>query len=192
MNLLLISDVRDGIEPPPFDGELAAHLATKRNPAVRRASLTAWALLARGSEMLNVRPLPVVRFGVRGKPEFVGSPLHFSLSHSGEIAVALLSASACGVDIERIRPEVAARLRERCLCAEELRLGLDFFECWTKKECLGKLDGNGIDAHPAKLDSSDARWRDRFHTWHITDASGQPYALSALCISPEPLRVIRI
>lgn len=192
MNLLLISDIRDGIEPPPFGGELAAHLAAKRNPAVRRASLTAWALLARGSEMLNVRPLPAVRFGARGKPEFMGCPLHFSLSHSGGIAVALLSESACGVDVERVRPEVAVRLRERCLSAQELRLCLDFFECWTKKECIGKLDGRGIDAHPAKLDTCDARWRDRFRTWHITDASGQAYVLTALCVSCKPLRVIRI
>lgn len=290
MNLLLISEIREGLTPPSFGGEFAAHIERKTNPAVRAASLTAWNLLAEGlrrmgyagaeigsarlddvapeavaspwkmrpsqdgvcekkdSAMLesaaglanmplslngasdgknfpspesaagsgkmspfsqsareresasplesaaghggipiipestpDARVLPSVRFGAAGKPEFADCPLCFSLAHSGRLAVALLSSSPCGVDVERIRPEVDERLRARCLSPEELRRGLDFFECWVKKECVGKLTGRGIDAHPGKIVTLDSRWASRFFFERLTDSSGQGYALAALC-----------
>ncbi len=201
MSLLLISEIRDGLTPPEFGGEFAAHIARKTNPAVRAASLTAWNLLAEGLVRLGRLPqssqsfpgkFPAVRFGERGKPEFIDCPLHFSLAHSGKLAVALLSEAPCGVDIEGIRPEVSDRLRARCLSPEELRLGPDFFECWTKKECVGKMTGEGIDAHPAKIDTLDPRWADRFFSESLTDSSGQSYALAALCEDIGKLEAVRL
>ena len=180
MSLLLIAEIRRDLTPPQFGGAFDAHMARKANLAVRRASLTAWSLLALGLRQLGCDKLPDVRFGARGKPEFVGSPVHFSLAHSGNLAVALLSDAPCGVDVERVRPEVSKRLRGRCLNAREQEQ-LGFFECWTKKECIGKLDGRGIDAHPANIDTLDARWAGRFFARRVADASGKEYALAALC-----------
>lgn len=330
MNLLLISEIREGLTPPAFGGEFTAHIEQKTNPAVRAASLTAWNLLAEGlgrmgyaepgqegarlrdvapegvaspwktrpssqslegargekdsamlksaaglanmplslngasdgkdfpplesvagfgkmspppqseceresasplesaagpgripmmpeatpdaripmmsesmpdaripmmpESMPDARILPAVRFGEAGKPEFADCPLHFSLAHSGKLAVALLSSSPCGVDVERIRPEVDERLRARCLSPEEQRLGMDFFECWVKKECVGKLTGHGIDAHPGKIDTLDARWSGRFFFETLTDSTGQSYALAALCEGAEEIgcSIVRI
>lgn len=190
MNLLLISQLRDDLDPPLFGGDFAAHLAGKRNPAVRRASLCAWSLLASGLQRLGCTELPAVRFGLQGKPEFTDSPLQFSLAHSGDLAVALLSDALCAVDVERVRSDVSNRLRERCLSVQELQLGLDFFDCWTKKECIGKLDGGGIDARPSRIDTLDARWAGRFHCRRLCDSRGGAYALAALCEgTPEEIRL---
>ena len=189
MSLLLISEIRDNVAPPAFGGDFAAHIARKTNPAVRAASLTAWNLLAQGLWRIGGGVLPDVAFTPSGKPEFIHSQIHFSLAHGGNLAAALLSDAPCGVDVERIRPETAERLRARCLSAEELRLGLDFFECWTKKECIGKLDGTGIDAHPARIDTLDTRWEGRFLARKIRDSSDREYALAALCRDAQALSV---
>ena len=187
MSLLLISEIRDDLISPGFGGGFAAHIARKNNPAVRRASLTVWNLLAVGLRRLGRDDLPDVYFGAQGKPEFIDSRIHFSLAHSGSLAVALLSDAACGVDIERIRLDAAERMRERCMSEGERRLGLDFFECWAKKECIGKLDGQGIDAHPARIDTLDARWEGQFLTRRIADAADREYALAALCGDADKL-----
>ena len=191
MNLLLISEIRDGLTPPEFGGDFAAHIAQKNNPAVRRASLTAWNLLAAGLRQMGFDTFPAVRFGARGKPAFNDSRIHFSLAHSGNLAAALLSDRPCGVDVERVRPEVSKRLRERCLSAREQEQ-LGFFECWTKKECIGKLDGRGIDAHPAHIDTLDAQWQGRFFARRVADSAGKEYALAALCEGAEKLTLQRI
>ena len=191
MNLLLISEIKDESAPPAFGGEFGAHIERKRNPAVRNASRTAWGLLAEGLKRLGYELIPAVHFGKHGKPEFIGCPLHFSLAHSGRLAAALISSAPCGVDIERIRPEVAERLRARCLSSEEQRHNLDFFECWTKKECIGKLTGDGVDGNPAKLDTLDPRWTDQFFFESLTDSSGKSYALAALCEGVEELEIVR-
>ena len=188
MSLLLISEIREGLTPPEFGRDFAAHIGKKSNPAVLRASLTAWNLLARGMRQMGVDTLPAVRFGAQGKPAFIGSPLHFSLAHSGNLAAALLSNAPCGVDIERVRSQVARRLRDRCMSEREQEQ-LGFFECWTKKECIGKLDGRGINAHPAHIDTLDAQWHGRFFARRITDSSGKEYALAALCEDASKLTV---
>ena len=186
MSLLLISEIRDGLTPPAFGGDFAAHIAKKNNPSVRRASLSAWNLLADGLRQMGRADLPAVRFGARGKPEFIDAPIHFSLAHSGNLAAALLSDAPCGVDVERVRPEVSRRLRGRCMSEREQEQ-LGFFECWTKKECIGKLDGKGIDAHPAHIDTLDTRWAGRFFARRIADSSGREYALAALCEDADKL-----
>ena len=185
MSLLLISEIVANLPPPAFGGDFAAHIANKRNPAVRQASLTACNLLALGLRQMGCASLPCVRFGARGKPGFTDSAIQFSLAHSGNLAAALLSDAPCGVDVERIRPEVSKRLRGRCLNEREQEFG--FFECWTKKECIGKLDGHGIKAIPAHIDTLDPRWTGRFFARRIADAAGKEYALAALCGDAEKL-----
>ena len=186
MSLLLISEIRD-CAAPSFGGDFAAHIADKANPGVRGASLTAWNLLALGLRRFGHESLPAVAFDPQGKPAFTDAPPHFSLAHSGGLAVALISEQPCGVDIEHIRPEVRERLWERCLSEREREL--DFFECWTKKECIGKLGGRGIGAHPARIDTLDPRWEGRFLARRIADSAGNAYALAALCEDANELSI---
>ena len=88
MSLLLCGEIRPMETAPDFGPALHEHLRTKTNPAVRASSVAAWSLLAGGLRMLGVDVLPELRFDPGGKPRFIGSPLHFSLSHSGNLAAA--------------------------------------------------------------------------------------------------------
>lgn len=188
MSLLLIADVLPGVAPPEFGGELPGHLARKAHPQLLAASYTAWALLAAGLRQLGVARLPEVYFGPQGKPRFAQGLPCFSLSHSGTLATALISNEDCGVDIQQVRPELAQRMRVRCLSGEELRRGLDFFSCWTRKECIGKYKGTGIGMHPNALNTLDAAWSGRFLTVQLSDTSGAAYVLSALCADAATLQ----
>lgn len=185
MNLLLYGEIRPIETAPDFGAALHEHLRAKSNPAVHAASVAAWSLLAEGLHMLGADVLPEVRFDPGGKPRFTDSLLHFSLSHSGKLAAVLISETPCGVDIELVCPEIAARLRERCLSDAERARDCDFFELWTQKECIAKLDGSGMTAHPGNIDTLDPRWNHRFFTTRVRDSAGREYALSALCGDAE-------
>ena len=192
MSLLLCGEIRPMETIPDFGAALHEHLRAKTNPAVHASSLATWSLLAEGLRRLGPEALPEVRFEPGGKPVFVNRLLCFSLSHSGKLAAVLISEEPCGVDVEQLRPEVAVRLHERCLSDAERARDCDFFELWTKKECIAKLDGRGLPSHPSKIDTLDPRWSGRFYTTHVRDSSGQEYALSALCADAEALQIIKI
>ena len=191
MSLMLYGGIRPIETIPDFGAALHEHLRAKTNPAVRASSVTAWSLLTEGLHRLGLEELPEVRFDPGGKPRFIDSSLHFSLSHSGNLAAVLISEEPCGVDIELVRPEVAERLRERCLSDGERARGCDFFELWTKKECIAKLDGSGMRSHPSEIDTLDPRWNGHFFTTRVRDSAGQAYALSALCGDIENLSIIK-
>ncbi len=191
MSLLLYGEIRPIEAVPDFGPALCEHLRAKTNPTVHAASIAAWSLLAGGLRILGLEELPEVHFEPNGKPYFVNSSLYFSLSHSGKLAVVLISEEPCGVDIELVRPEVAERLRERCLSDGERARGCDFFEIWTEKECIAKLDGSGMRSHPSEIDTLDPRWNGHFFTTRVRDSAGQAYALSALCGEIENLSIIK-
>jgi 4'-phosphopantetheinyl transferase len=101
-----------------------------------------------------------IRFlvGPLGKPALTDPghpPLHFNLSHSGELAlVAVTHAGEIGVDVEQVRERSTAdRLAERFFhpneVAELRRLPIEqrtigFFNAWTRKEAWLKATGKGI------------------------------------------------
>ncbi|MBP5249966.1 MAG: 4'-phosphopantetheinyl transferase superfamily protein [Lachnospiraceae bacterium] len=93
-----------------------------------------------------------------GKPVINGRPdIHFSLSHSGDHAVAAFSDEEVGVDIEKHRP-VKDSLVKHVLDDEELKEysalggGQDlFFDLWTKKESFLKKLGTGLTVRPRDI-----------------------------------------
>lgn len=190
MNLLLcreIASISASINAilPDFGAAFRAHMADKHNQKLYQSSLAAWSLLAEGLRMLGL-PLYEVCFEAGGKPVFAEGELHFSLSHSQGYAAALISTSACGVDVECMRSEVSKRLAERCMHPAEIAAGLDFFTVWTRKECIAKLDGTGLPAKPNQMDSTDVC----YHNWFtrcINDACGHEYVLTALCQNEEQI-----
>ena len=176
MNLLLVCEIRSDTELPDFGPKFLGHMAAKTHPEGRIASLNAWALLAEGLKKLG-EALHSVSFTDTGKPYFTAHPLHFSLSHSGNLAAVLIADSPCGVDIEQIRP-VSDKLLQRCMHPDEIAAGMDFFEAWTKKECLAKLDGSGMKSRPNAINTAEySNWL----TQHIIDSAGMQYHLSAIC-----------
>lgn len=188
MTYLCWCEIADGLSLPGFGGEFESHIAQKKHPEALRASLSAWNLLARMLHEQGCKALPRVCFEHGGKPYFADSALHFSLSHSGGIAAAILSDAPCAVDAEAVRPKMQARLQDRCMAAEEIADGCGFFETWTRKECIAKLDGRGMIACPEKWNTLDAAWTGRFFTCELTDSASNRYVLSALCAHARALR----
>lgn len=192
MNLLMIAEIAEGLNLSSFGPEFKNHMESKRNAAVYAASSTAWHLLEIALKKSGIPEIPHVCFEEKGKPVFVNSSLYFSLSHSGNLAVALLSDSPCAVDIEVVKDTVKDKLILRCLNERELELGCDFFECWTKKECMGKLSGEGLPSHPNQMDSLNSAYANHFHLRRFADATGQEYALSVLCMNHDELHIQKI
>ncbi len=97
-----------------------------------------------------------------GKPELIDRQVHFSLSHSGDLAALAVAAFPIGLDIEIMRP-VSRDLPDRYFSAIE-RDGLRalhgetwreaFFRCWTRKEAVIKALGMGLAFPLADFDVS--------------------------------------
>lgn len=88
--------------------------------------------------------------GENGKPYFEGSPLFFSLAHSGRYAVCAVSDFDIGVDIEAPH-EGSERLASRFFAPEEYRLvaesqqpDREFCRLWVLKESLIKARGGRL------------------------------------------------
>lgn len=110
-------------------------------------------------------------YGPHGKPRLAQGELHFSVSHSGDVALFAFSRAEIGVDIEPLRAiagadAIAASFfsprEKRAYAALEKPLG--FLYCWTRKEALAKGIGKGLSAGPRELDTAAAPgWR--LHTF---------------------------
>jgi medium-chain acyl-[acyl-carrier-protein] hydrolase len=114
-------------------------------------------------------------YGAHGKPALAGR-LRFNVAHSEGLAlVAVARDREVGVDLERVRPEVATQeiarryfsaLENQALQALPRPLrALGFFQCWTRKEAYVKATGAGL-----------ALALDRFD---VSLQPGQPAALLA-------------
>jgi 4'-phosphopantetheinyl transferase len=93
-----------------------------------------------------------------GKPSLIAeraSPLQFNLSHSGEVVlIAIAVGRAIGIDVERIRADVATdRIAENYFSENECKTLASlaahmqceaFFACWTRKEAYLKARGDGL------------------------------------------------
>ncbi len=109
---------------------------------------------------LRVDPQEICfRYGHYGKPrladEFSERPLHFNMSHSGNLAMYAFSRGGeLGIDVERIDEKVEVDLlaqrffsseeteRIRTLSEEERRIS--FFDSWVRKEAYLKAMGTGL------------------------------------------------
>ena len=157
------------------------------------------------------QPAKEIRFRVNrfGKPELAdkASSLHFSLSHSQNIAVlAVAHGLPVGVDVEEVRP-IEREVADTHFSPTELsRLGQltgdawlgGFYRCWTRKEAILKAEGVGL--HRA-LDSFDVELlpgapaellgtRVRFlYPWKLYDVSPAPGTMGALATALSEARI---
>jgi len=105
--------------------------------------------------------------GSHGKPFLLEPPIpiQFNLSHSGTRAALVVTLNMrCGIDIEKVRPEVSDQaIAERFFCAREndwlQSLPEDqriqgFFRLWSVKESILKADGKGLSIPLADVDTS--------------------------------------
>ncbi|MBZ5502463.1 MAG: 4'-phosphopantetheinyl transferase superfamily protein [Acidobacteriia bacterium] len=104
-----------------------------------------------------------------GKPELKDglpqAPLHFSHSHSGDLALYAITRSCpVGVDVECLKPVPdmdqivrqffsSQEIQALAALPEEERLHA-FYACWTRKEACLKVDGEGISQGVKHVDFS--------------------------------------
>lgn len=108
------------------------------------------------AKYLQVLPQRIVfQKNSHGKLYLGGSPLHFNLSHSKNLALYAFTLNrAIGVDVEFIRQKIEAEeIAQRFFSEAEVRSLLSFaperrtqafFKCWTRKEAFIKALGLGI------------------------------------------------
>ena len=99
--------------------------------------------------------LPEIAVAQRGKPYFVGSNWHFSISHTKKHVFCVLSEENVGIDAEEADRNISLRLAEKILspaekqqfdAAENKRIALLKF--WVLKEAAAKLSGEGLRGYP--------------------------------------------
>ena len=112
-------------------------------------------------EKLYGGPLPEIRRTKLGKPYFVGSPLHFSVSHTKNYVFVAVSERTIGIDAEEADRDIKLSLAEKILSpteyaqfqnAQDKRLALLKF--WVLKEAAGKCTGEGLQLWPNHTDFS--------------------------------------
>lgn len=100
-------------------------------------------------------PMPPIAVAERGKPYFVDSPWHFSISHTKNHAFCVLAKQPVGIDAEELDRDVNLRLAEKILspgekaqfdAAPDQRIALLTF--WVLKEAAVKLSGEGLRGYP--------------------------------------------
>ena len=105
--------------------------------------------------------LPPMAIAERGKPYFVDSPWHFSITHTPRHAFAVLSQHPIGIDAEEmdrpIRPELAKKILSptelpRYEAAADQRAAL--LKLWVLKEAWAKYTGEGLRGYPNRTDFS--------------------------------------
>ena len=116
------------------------------------------ALLA---ELYPGAELPPIAVTDRGKPYFVDSSWHFSISHTHHHAFCALSEKNIGIDAEELDRDINLRLAEKILspgekarfdaAADKRRALLTF---WVLKEAAAKLSGEGLRGYPDHTDFS--------------------------------------
>lgn len=99
--------------------------------------------------------LPEIAVADRGKPYFLRSSWHFSISHTKRRVFCALSKVPVGIDAEETDRDINLRLAEKILspgekaqydAAEDKRTALLKF--WVLKEAAAKLSGQGLRGYP--------------------------------------------
>ena len=103
--------------------------------------------------------LPEICIAPRGKPYFVDSSLHFSISHTKEHAFCVLAECPVGIDAEEKDRQINLRLAEKILSEPERKRfesAADqrdaLLRLWVLKEAAGKLTGEGVNGYPNHTD----------------------------------------
>ena len=99
--------------------------------------------------------LPEICIADRGKPYFLHSAYHFSISHTRKHAFCVLSTANIAIDAEELDRKMDLRLADKVLspsekvqfdaAADQRRALLTF---WVLKEAAVKLTGEGLQGYP--------------------------------------------
>jgi len=118
-------------------------------------------LLAKLYREATGEALPPIAVTDRGKPYFVDSSWHFSISHTHRRAFCALTMHPIGIDAEELDRSINLKLAEKILspgektqfdAAEDKQKALLTF--WVLKEAAAKLTGEGLKGYPNHTDFS--------------------------------------
>ncbi|MFI0483757.1 4'-phosphopantetheinyl transferase family protein [Actinomadura sp. 9N215] len=148
--------------------------------------------------------------GSHGKPRLPGSAVDFSLSHSGDRVVVVLTEGAeVGVDVEQEGDRDIDRLGEMVLAAPERAVlaAMDdqrrgFHRYWTRKEALLKATGHGLAAPMTAIHVSAPDEPPEVVAWEgeaavspvrLADLTPGPgYAAAAAVLTDRPLKITEV
>ena len=122
-----------------------------RHEGGRRLCLAAYLLLMDGlREEYGLTEPPVFDYSSEGKPFIAARPdIHFSLSHSGNVALCVLADQPVGADVEVPRKITSSLIAYTMNADEQAKINasqnpeMQFLHFWTRKEALLKLTGEG-------------------------------------------------
>lgn len=190
----------------PFGQAERERLQRISHPLGFRQSLGGLIALQRLVQQQSFREPPIIGRTPNGKPFFLNDVLpSFSLSHSGEWAVACLgspSDGSVGIDLEWVRPnrnliQLSERffsVSEQLFLRQSQQLAEDFYLLWTKKEAYAKLTGQGIfdgcrDSIAEHIHQKSFRVTDGLQTAFCTVACTSPVELSDPNFPKEDLTI---
>jgi phosphopantetheinyl transferase len=116
-------------------------------------------LLAQLYRQHTGNPMPEIATTKLGKPYFIESDLHFSITHTDHHVFCALSERPIGIDAEEITRALKPALAEKLLSPEE-KAQFDaaadqqkaLLTFWVLKEAEAKRTGKGIGLHPRHTD----------------------------------------
>lgn len=165
------------VKEVPLPEDFLSRVNRYKNEEVRFRSHCAYALLFLGLKEHNLKEEKIVLTG-NNKPDFTS--FHFNVSHSGDLATALLSPLPCGVDIQLVEEAKDYEIVAKRVLSPELfaqySTAIDkasfFAKAWAILEARQKEIGTGIATKDLRLESMD------HPVIHPTDSLGRPYFLS--------------
>ncbi|CAM3089029.1 MULTISPECIES: 4'-phosphopantetheinyl transferase family protein [Streptomyces] len=161
-----------------------------------------WALRRELGALLGTDPADVpfaqadcpVCGGPHGRPVVPGNPVHFSLSHAGDVVLLAFADAAVGVDVEG-HPAVSSaaetmtalhpREQEELAAVGRDALPAAFARCWTRKEAYLKATGAGLGEDPGRTYVSALDRPAQPAGWHLTDLAA-PAGYAAACAVRRP------
>ena len=127
----------------------------------KKLSLAAGVAFARGLKEYGLKESKVkISYSDHGKPHLIDYPdIHFNLSHSGEMAIAVFSDNEVGCDIEKIRHpnmkviDFSFSDQEKAIINDCNDPNKEFTKIWTFKEAYSKMVGIGLSSNLKEINS---------------------------------------
>ena len=148
----IIDDVQSAISSLTFGESEKSRLSGIKNSTVKGESIAALCALKSITDSLDDSFDMSIYRDKNGKPRFINSPFHITLSHSNGLSVAALSDQPIGIDIEYVDEERKIfSLADKYFSETEINALRssenpceNFYLIWTKKEAFSKIHGEGL------------------------------------------------
>ncbi|WP_344324735.1 4'-phosphopantetheinyl transferase family protein [Streptomyces macrosporus] len=135
--------------------------------------------------------------GPHGRPAVPGNPVHFSLSHAGDVVLLAFDDAPVGVDVEAHPTAATVAQTVRALHPRErAEIGrlpsadrpAAFARCWTRKEAYLKGTGTGLGEDPSVTYVGSLAVPAEIPGWTLTDVEvPDGYAAAAAVAVPRPV-----